>query len=585
MEKYMQQKHRDRRALGMSVAGVLSTIILSCCSLHATAATKPNIIVIMADDMGFSDPGCYGGEVETPNIDWLAQEGVRFTRFKNSARCAPSRASLLTGRYQHSVGVGRMTTDKNLPGYRGQLSLDAPTLAEILKPHGYATSIVGKWHLTFTGKSATQKQIFPLDRGFDFYHGTWWGAKDYFSPQFMMKNRKHLEEGNYPKGYYLTEDLSDSAIDFVESQIGENRPFFLYLAHYAPHAPIQAPKDRIQKCFDRYMAGFEKLQHERFARQQTLGVLPENTAIAAGMPSWGKLSDSKKKAWATMMATYAAMIEVMDDGIGRLIEVLKKNGQYDNTLILVLSDNGSTPERKGSTTYAMLSNTPYRGFKAHTFEGGVSSPLIVSWPKELSEHAGSVRHGMCHIIDILPTCLDAAGVDFPSSFRGGRPVVPDGGSLMDAAKGSGVMTRPLFWEHQGSRAVYHAGWKLIADGVNKPWELYNLTEDPTERKELTKQFPERVDLMKKLWLDWAQRNNVLPLQTRGAQKGPLQSVWQATRSGVGQEDREKDGGRERAVGIRADRRRTEEDRLSAAQDDSETDSEGGRHPSAGAKAE
>ena len=187
----------------------------------------------------------------------------------------------------------------------------------------------------------------------------------------MMKNRKHLEEGNYPQDYYLTEDLSNSAIEFAESQTSENRLFFLYLAHYAPHAPIQAPKVRVQKCYDRYLARFEELQQERFAQQQILGVIPENTSIAAGMSSWDKLSDSEKKEWTTMMATYTAMIEIMDDGIGRLIEVLKKNGQYDNSLILVLSDNGSTPERKGSPTYAMLSNTPYRGYKAHIFEGGI----------------------------------------------------------------------------------------------------------------------------------------------------------------------------------------------------------------------
>ena len=503
----------------------LALLLLVGSVTYAANTEKPNIVVIMADDLGFSDLGCYGGEIQTPHIDQLARAGVRFTGFKNTSRCAPSRASLLTGRYQHSVGVGWMAAvDEQRPGYRGQLSADAPTLAEILKVHGYATGIVGKWHLTLVKESKTQKRLFPLDRGFDFFHGTWWGAKDYFSPKYMMKNREHLEEGNYPKDYYLTEDLSDSAIDFVKAQMDKDRPFFLYLAHYAPHKPIQAPKARVQKCFKRYLAGFEKLQHERFARQQKLGVLPANTSIAAGMPSWDALTDAKRQAWAKTMATYAAMVEIMDDGIGRLVEVLKKNGQYDNTVILMLSDNGATPEGKGSTTFSMLSNTPYRGHKAHTWQGGVSSPLIVSWPRELSEYAGSVRHGTCHIIDILPTCLDAAGVDFPSSFRGGKPVVPDGGSLMDAVKGADVLARsnfrgrPLFWEHQGSRAVYQDHWKLIADGVNKPWNLYNLAVDPTEQKDLTKQFPDRVVLMKELWKNWAQKNNVLPLQTGGAKQ-------------------------------------------------------------------
>jgi arylsulfatase len=274
---------------------------------------------------------------------------------------------------------------------------------------------------------------------------------------------------------------------------------------------------------NRYLAGFEQLQRERFARQQTLGVLPENTTIAAGMPSWDKLSDARKNAWARKMATYAAMIEIMDDGIGKLIEVLIESGQYENSLIFFLSDNGATPQGKGSTTYAMLSNTPYRGHKAHTWQGGISSPLIVSWPKELREHAGCVRHGTCHVIDILPSCLDAAGVEFPTSFRGRKPATPDGTSLMNEVTGAvvskrSVMTRPLFWEHQGSRAVFQDGWKLIADGETARWELYNLADDPTEQTDLTERCPERVDALKTLWERWAQEKNVLPLQTGGVKE-------------------------------------------------------------------
>jgi arylsulfatase len=497
-----------------------------------SAADRPNIIVIMADDLGYSDLGCYGGEIQTPNIDQLAKEGVRFTGFKNTAKCTPSRASLLTGRYSHSVGVGAMSKDQNLPGYRGQLSADAPTMAEILKPHGYATGIVGKWHQTFTDQSSLfskphtgsveewhqtftgkskQKPLFPLDRGFDFFYGTWWGAKDYFSPKFMMKNKEHIDDKTkYPADFYLTHALSDSAVEFVEKQINQDRPFYLYLAHYAPHAPIQAPADRVQKCFDRYMAGFEKLQRERFARQQKLGVIPENAKIAAGMPSWNRLSQSKKKQWAKMMATYAAMIEVMDDGIGTLIETLKKNGQYDNTLIFVFSDNGSSPEKKGSKTYAQLSNTPYRSYKGHTFEGGIASPLIVTWPAKLREHAGSLRHGPCHIIDILPTCLDAAGVEFPTEFRGKKAVRPDGGSILGAVTGAALPKRPLFWEHGGSRSVYQDGWKLVADGKKAPWQLFDMTKDPTEQTDLSKEHPERATRLKKLWTQWADKNNVLP---------------------------------------------------------------------------
>ena len=476
------------------------------------AAEKPNLIVIMADDLGFSDLGCYGGEIETPHIDYLAEEGVRFSGFKNTCRCTPSRASLLTGRYSHAVGVGKMTTDYQRPGYRGQLSLDAPTLAEILNPAGYATGIVGKWHLTTTDKSSPQKPIFPLDRGFDFFHGTWWGAKDYFSPQFMMTNREHLPEGKdaYPKDYYLTNDLSEQAIQFVTEQIDEEVPFYLYLAHYAPHAPIQAPADRVEKCLARYQVGFQKLQKERFARQQTLGVLPEGAQLASGMPPWEKLSKEGQSKWAKTMATYAAMIEIMDDGIGELINLLKEKGEFENTLILFLSDNGSTMERKGSRTFPMLSNTPYRGQKAETWEGGVSSPLIVSWPDRFKEHAGSIRHGRCHIIDILPTCLEATGVEFPKSFQGKEPAAPHGGSLLAATGGAELPERPLFWEHGGKRAIYQDGWKLVTEGGNSAWKLFDLKKDPTEQIELTKEFPDRANSMTALWQNWAKEHDVVP---------------------------------------------------------------------------
>jgi len=497
---------------------MVSAVLLIVNPSESRAAEKPNVIVIMADDLGFSDLGCYGGEIETPHIDRLADEGVRFSGFKNTCRCAPSRASLLTGRYQHAVGVGRMTAkDFQRPGYRGQLSLDAPTLAEILKPKGYGTGIVGKWHLTVTDKKSPQKPVFPLDRGFDFFHGTWWGAKDYFSPQFMMTNREHLPEGNdvYPEDYYLTEDLSEQAIRFVTDQVNEEVPFFLYLAHYAPHAPIQAPADRIETCRRRYEVGFQQLQNERFARQKSLGVLPnEQTRLASGMPDWGKLNRAQQASWVQTMATYAAMIEIMDDGIGELIDLLKEKGEYENTLILFMSDNGSTSERKGgkhSQSFPMLSNTPYRGKKAQTWEGGISSPLIVSWPERLKEHAGAIRHGRCHIIDILPTCLEATDVEFPEFFRGKAPATPHGSNLLSAAGGAELPERPLFWEHGTRRAVYEDGWKLVADARGAPWKLYNLKNDPTEQKQLNEEFPDRVASLKALWQNWAEEYDVVPL--------------------------------------------------------------------------
>jgi arylsulfatase A-like enzyme len=484
-------------------SGVLLALL---CAVSLLAAARPNVVIIMADDLGYSDLGCYGGEIRTPNIDGLAADGVRFTGFKNTCRCAPSRASLLTGRYQHAVGVGAMTQADRGPAYRGQLSKTAPTLAEILSAHNYATGMVGKWHLSLVTDEEKRKGSFPCDRGFDFFHGTWWGAKSFFSPEYMMKNHQHLENGNYPADYYLTTDLSKSAIDFVKSQ-KVDQPFFLYLAHYAPHKPIQAPQARVDQCLERYRVGFETLQKERFARQQELGVLPEHCELAAGMPAWDTLSKAKKEKWTHTMATYAAMIEIMDDGIGQLIDLLKKRGQYENTLFLVLSDNGSTSEGKGDDSYSRLSNTPFRGMKAQPLEGGIASPLIVSWPAKLSEHAGHVRHGPCHIIDLLPTCLEATALPFPATFRGGRPAAPHGESLLDMAAGSPHTQRALFWEHFGRRAVYQDGWKLVK--TNKSWELHHLAVDPSEQHNLAKQFPERAEKLRQAWMTWARTYRVL----------------------------------------------------------------------------
>ena len=473
---------------------------------------KPNVIVIMADDLGYSDLSCYGGEIQTPNIDRLAEEGVRFTGFKNTARCAPSRASLLTGRYQHSVGVGRMTAnDFKRPGYRGQLSKEAPTLAEIFKSKGYGTGMVGKWHLTVHDKSSTQKRLYPCDRGFDHFYGTWWGAKNYFKPKFMMKNHDLIDDNTkYPDDFYLTHALSDSAIEFVEAQNDQKKPFFLYLAHYAPHAPIQAPEERIQKCLERYKPGFVQLQQARFERQKKLGVAPKNAVLRNQSGSWNKLSAQQKNTWMKTMATYAAMIEIMDDGIGQFIDALKKNGQYENTLIVFLSDNGSTPERKnvGAHLCASLSNTPFSGVKAQTFEGGISSPFIFSWPKKLAKYGGEIRHGHCHIIDVLPTCLEAAGVRFPDSFSGITPKEPDGVSLMDAVKDKNLEKRSFFWEHGRSCAVYKGGWKLVAH--RNPWKLFNLNSDPVENSDLSKEYPENAANLKALWEKWGKKYDVIP---------------------------------------------------------------------------
>jgi arylsulfatase len=327
----------------------------------------------------------------------------------------------------------------------------------------------------------------------------------------MMKNHQLIDDNTkYPDDFYLTHALSDSAIEFVEAQSSEKKPFFLYLAHYAPHAPIQAPEERIQKCLERYKTGFLKLQQARFDRQKKLGVAPKNAVLRNQAGSWNKLSTQQKNTWMKTMATYAAMIEIMDDGIGQLIDVLKKNGQYEDTVIVFLSDNGSTPERKnvGANLCASLSNTPFSGVKAQTFEGGISTPFIFSWPKKLAKYAGQIRHGHCHIIDVLPTCLEATGIRFPDSFSGITPKKPDGVSLMDAMRGKDLEKRSFFWEHGRSCAVYQDGWKLVAQRA--PWKLFDLNNDPVEQSDLSKEYPENVASLKALWEKWGRKYDVIP---------------------------------------------------------------------------
>ena len=306
--------------------------------------------------------------------------------------------------------------------------------------------MVGKWHLTVHDKSSKQKRLYPCDRGFDHFYGTWWGAKDCFKPRFMMKNHELINDNTkYSDDFYLTHALSDSAINFVEAQNDLKKPFFLYLAHYAPHAPIQAPEERIQKCLERYKPGFVQLQQARFDLQKKLGVAPKNAVLRNQAGSWKKLSTQQKNTWMKTMATYAAMIEIMDDGIGQLIDVLKKNDQYDNTMIVFLSDNGSTPERKnvGAHLCASLSNTPFSGVKAQTFEGDIFA-FYLQLAQKLAKYGGQIRHGHCHIIDVLPTCLEATGVSFPNSFN---TITPETGwSLLDGCD-----------ERQGSRKISFFG--------------------------------------------------------------------------------------------------------------------------------
>ena len=493
----------------------------------ATARSeKPNIVLIMCDDMGYSDLGCYGGEIDTPNIDALAGGGIRFSHFKNTGRCCPSRASLLTGRHQHAVGLGWMTAvDEHRPGYRGQIAKEIPTLAEIMKENGYTTYMAGKWHLTVDGawmpKDSTPNGSYPTQRGFDGYYGSLSGAGNFYSPKAVYRNEERVTK--FSKGYYYTDAINEHSVEFILNHEGAN-PFFLYVAHYAPHRPLQAPEERIEACKERYRVGYDVLRQERYKRLKEMGLVGSKAELPIHRkeykkqvrPSWDSLDSGMKEKWIEEMATYAAMIEIMDDGIGDVVEAVKKKGEFDNTLFVFLSDNGATSEGGLiSQLAADLSNTPYRSYKAKTFMGGISSPLIIQYPKTTGYAAGGVRADYTHIVDILPTCLDLAGIKYPSTFNGLGIAPSDGISVVPALKNVALPKRDFFFEHQTSCAVISGAWKLVRFSSGWSWELINLNVDPFELNDVSKAHPEKVAELEEKWNAWGKKNQVFPLNPKG----------------------------------------------------------------------
>jgi arylsulfatase A-like enzyme len=492
------------------------------------AAGKPNIIVILTDDMGYSDLGCYGSEIETPNLDSLAKDGLRFTNFHNTSRCCPTRASLLTGLYSHQAGIGEMTGSTKFPGYQGKLNERCVTLAEVLKPAGYATLMTGKWHVG-AGEGHD-----PMDRGFDRFWGTPSGGGVYFKealkirPEIVFHNGREVTDP--PDDLYVTDDFTDNALGFIEEAVTETKkPFFLYLAHIAPHWPLQAKPEDIAKYEGRYDVGWDAIREERFARQKEMGIIPANTELSPRDPAakaWDSMPETARKDLAHRMAVYAGQVDCIDQNIGKLIAKLKELGQFENTLILFLSDNGCSAEggpggfsrgKKGAPIgspesyasvgleWANASDTPFRKFKADTHQGGIATPLIAHWPAGISEN-GQLRHQPAHVIDIMPTLVEVSGATYP----GGEIKPMEGRSLVPAFKTDSVTARELFWEHIGSKAVRGGDWKAVTR-TDKPWQLYDLKSDPTETHDLAKEKPEKTAELAALWKAWAARCDVLEL--------------------------------------------------------------------------
>jgi len=460
--------------------------------------SRPNIIVILADDLGFSDLGCYGSEIHTPHLDRLAAEGLRFSQFYNTAKCSPTRAALLSGLYHPEVGVGALR--------------NCVTIAEALGRGGYFTLMSGKWHLSEE----------PTERGFERYFGHLSGATNYFvgNNSFRLNGRPFQVPAT---GFYTTDAMTDYALKFLDEAAGRNQPFFLYLAYNAPHYPLQAPKEEVDKYRGKYLIGWDCLRRQRYQRQLDMGLFAREWKLSPrpdDVPAWDSLTTEQQQREDLRMATFAGMVDRLDQNVGRLVERLKAMGVLDDTLVMFLSDNGACPfERSHHTefppwdarsywtydkSWAHACNTPFRWYKQNQHEGGISTPLVVHWPRGLKTAPGSVTHQPGHLIDIMATCLDVAGVDYPPTFDG-HPVQPlRGKSLVPIFEGRERQGHDvLYFTFSDNRAVRQGKWKLVS-ARGGPWELYDMDVDRSELNDLSAAMPEKVRELETLWLRWAE---------------------------------------------------------------------------------
>jgi len=532
---------------------LLSVLICVLCGF-LQAAEKPNIVVILVDDMGFADLGCYGSEIPTPNLDALAKNGLRFTQFYNTGRCCPTRASLLTGLYSHQAGVGHMTEDKGVPGYAGRLNDSCVTIAEVLRPAGYFTAMTGKWHV------GQNLGVVPWDRGFDrslnaaaggFYFG---GGDKAKAKLFLNGEAIANDDPRLPKDWYSTDLWTSFGLKFIDEALAAKKPFYLHLCHNAPHFPLQAPAEAIAKFRGQYKEGWGALRDARIARQKELGIIDaawEKSPRQPAIKLWKDHPPEEQDRFDHLMAVYAATVHRMDQAIGDLVNGLKERGAFENTLILFMSDNGGNAEsgpngrNNGDPTqaasnwfcgesWAFLQNTPFRKYKHYNHEGGIASPLIAHWPARggvnpsfhgnrignftREAKGGPVCHTPAHLIDVMATCVDVAGATYPTELNGKSILPMEGKSLKDVFLGDALPGRSLFWEHEGNAAVRHGDLKLVRTGRDGPWELYDLKTDRTEQHDLATAQPEKAKELATEWQTWAERAHVLPYPEEGQAK-------------------------------------------------------------------
>jgi arylsulfatase A-like enzyme len=514
--------------------------------MTANAAARPNVVLILADDLGFSDIGCYGGEIDTPNLDRLAADGHRISRFYNTARCSPSRASLLTGLHPHQTGIGILTQDDGPTGYPGTLNDRCATMAEILNDDGYRTHLSGKWHLVRDRQ--TPNAGWPTRRGFQSFFGTLTGCGSYFDPGTLKRGEKDADDASEPDFYY-TDAIGEDAASFIRND-RTTSPFFLYVAFTAPHWPLHAKGSDLQRYHGRYDQGYDALRQQRLDRQRQIGVVDPKTTLSPRddvVPPWDDVPDP---AWqAQRMEAYAAQVDCMDQNIGKVLAALDETGQRDNTIVIFMADNGASQEelateeahwftkrtdifpgtsRDGEpiafgndptitpgteTTYASygrgwanLSNTPFRLYKEWVHEGGIATPFIFRWPSGQLD-TGAISAAPVQLVDLLPTVLDAVGVSYPAS-RQGRDLLPgQGSSFLPTLRGQAHEPKPLYWEHVGNAAVRDGRWKLVRQ-AGLPWELYDITTDATELHNVAAEHAHVVQTLSQAWQAWADASGV-----------------------------------------------------------------------------
>ncbi|MEM7145871.1 MAG: arylsulfatase [Verrucomicrobiota bacterium] len=514
----------------------LAALLLPSSPILAEETAPPNVLLIMVDDMGFSDLGCYGGEIDTPHLDQLASSGLRFSQFYNTGRCWPTRAALMTGRYPHEAGHAMTYGDKSPHrAYQGTSPDLGLMIPEVLNPAGYRSYHVGKWHLDSRSRNRNAPDTSPEARGF---HRSYkiQTQHNFFNPWKIIDEGTLVERpaGDNPMGngeYYLTDDLSEKTVAYIKDHTTSHpdQPFFLYLAHTAPHFPLHARQKDIDRHLKRYRAGWDTIRKQRFKELKEQGLIPKETKFPPRDPDavpWDSLSKEEQEKWATHMAIHAAMIYRVDQGIGQIVQTLKELNQLDNTLILFLSDNGASAEylirgdghdpdapAGSGASYLCLevgwsnaANTPFRMHKMWTHEGGIATPLIAHWPAGLGQQ--DISHAQGHVVDVLPTQMELADAPHPENAP------PVSGRSLAPVFFKKEMPNPefLFWEHTGNKAIRVDDWKLVGE-FGKPWELYNLAIDRAETKNLIDQHPEKAKALKKLYHEQADAQGVVDWST------------------------------------------------------------------------